>query len=73
MQTERLGSIQQVRGVAEPAKSSIFLARQRLGWEPFRELFARSVVPLAEGANASATGTCALPPSAWSCGCRRPR
>ncbi|MFE2720693.1 IS4 family transposase [Streptomyces mirabilis] len=32
----------------EPAKSSIFLARRRLGWEPFRELFARSVMPLAE-------------------------
>ncbi|WP_405720615.1 transposase domain-containing protein [Streptomyces sp. NBC_00046] len=32
----------------EPAKSSIFLARRRLGWEPFRELFAGSVVPLAE-------------------------
>ncbi|MFG2858019.1 transposase domain-containing protein [Streptomyces mirabilis] len=31
----------------EPAKSSIFLARRRLGWEPFRELFARSVLAAA--------------------------
>ncbi|MFI9588423.1 IS4 family transposase [Streptomyces sp. NPDC052236] len=34
----------------EPSKPSIFLARQRLGAEPLRELFTRAAVPLAEPA-----------------------
>ncbi|MEU0964878.1 transposase domain-containing protein [Streptomyces sp. NPDC005917] len=36
----------------EPAKPSISLARRRLGWEPLRELFARTVVPLADSSDA---------------------
>lgn len=35
----------------EPSKPSIFLARQRLGAEPLRELFTRAAVPLAEPAD----------------------
>lgn len=40
----------------EPSKPSIFLARQRLGAEPLRELFTRAAVPLAEPAESWAFG-----------------